>query len=246
LRHEVPELEREYLLQEYCSGAGIGVEVLMWEGEALVLFQHRRVRENPATGGVSIVAESEPVDPELAHMSLRLLRHLGWSGLAMVEFRRDRATGKATLMEVNGRPWGSIALPCLAGVEFPYYYWQVVHGRCPGVAKYPDGFRVRWSTGEFLRLKALALEYAARKIPAGEFLREVWGCCRSLTDGSMDAMSVKGDRLPGIAELSFIATRRLAAPFRNLSAALGSRTCAIGQKSAPGSRSAASGTMPHA
>jgi len=30
----------------------------------------------------------------------------------MIEFRRDPATGVGYFLEINGRIWGSIALPC--------------------------------------------------------------------------------------------------------------------------------------
>lgn len=212
LRRLIAGCEDQYLLQEYCEGEGVGIETLIWDGEPVALFQHRRLTENPATGGVSVVAESEPLDPALAEMAVRLLRRLAWSGPAMVEFRRDRASGRVALMEVNGRYWGSLALPCLAGIEFPYYHWQLVHGRRPTAvpARYPAGLRVRWTTGEFLRLKGLAGDWAAGRIGLGKLGRETAQFCSRLVNGAYDAMSVRGDRRPGFAELWFIATRRLA------------------------------------
>ncbi len=44
------------LVQEYCAGAGVGVEVLMHGGECVAEFQHRRLKELPYTGGVSVTA----------------------------------------------------------------------------------------------------------------------------------------------------------------------------------------------
>ena len=95
----------EYLLQEYVPGEGIGIEVLMVAGEPRLLFAHRRIEEHPRTGGVSILAAAEPAVPELVDASVRLLNHIGWSGVAMVEFRYDRDTRSAVLLEVNGRFW---------------------------------------------------------------------------------------------------------------------------------------------
>ena len=116
------------LLQEYCPGVGVGVELLVHKGECVAAFQHRRLKEAPATGGVAVLAISEDLDPELLRSSMALLRALEWDGVAMVEFRVERETGISTLMEVNGRFWGSLSLPIMAGVDFPLYYWQLFHG----------------------------------------------------------------------------------------------------------------------
>ncbi len=105
------------LLQRYAEGVGVGVELLTDRGRPLAAFQHRRLREMPISGGPSSLRVSEAVDPALLTMSARLLTAMEWTGLAMVEYRVG-ADGPV-LMEVNGRIWGSMALPVLAGMDFP-------------------------------------------------------------------------------------------------------------------------------
>jgi predicted ATP-grasp superfamily ATP-dependent carboligase len=107
----------EVLLQRYVRGEGHGVEVLASEGRPLAAFQHRRLREVPITGGASSFRESVPLDPRLLSDSTRLLEELRWTGLAMVEFRVG--PDGASLMEVNGRIWGSLPLAVKAGMDFP-------------------------------------------------------------------------------------------------------------------------------
>ena len=107
----------EVLLQRYVRGEGHGVEVLASEGRPLAAFQHRRLREVPITGGASSFRESVPLDPALLEASTRLLAELRWTGLAMVEFRVG--PDGASLMEVNGRIWGSLPLAAKAGMDFP-------------------------------------------------------------------------------------------------------------------------------
>ena len=107
------------MIQEFAVGEGVGVEVLMRDGEPRLLFQHRRLREKPATGGISVLCESEKLSPQLADHAVRLLRDMRWDGVAMVEFRQDPATGEAKLLEVNGRFWGSLPLALHAGADFP-------------------------------------------------------------------------------------------------------------------------------
>ena len=164
--HTFDELEREfiedprfganYLIQEYVSGHGVGIGMLVSDGEAVAVSQHRRFKELPARGGVAVTAESEPVDAELAGHSLRLLRKIGWQGLAMVEFKRSE-TGRVCLMEVNGRFWGSIALAVASGVDFPRYVWEL-HNGVPHAALGQPHRRTRfcWSAGELTRLGELA------------------------------------------------------------------------------------------
>ena len=79
------------LLQEFCPGDGIGIEVLFHDNQPLTMFQHRRLKELPVSGGGSVTSISEPLDPELAEQAVALLRKLNWEGVAMVEFKYDRA-----------------------------------------------------------------------------------------------------------------------------------------------------------
>jgi protein-tyrosine-phosphatase/predicted ATP-grasp superfamily ATP-dependent carboligase len=143
----------ETLLQAYAPGEGVGIETLMHRGEPLLLFQHRRLKELPYAGGVSVLAVSETVDAVLAGHSLRLLRALEWEGPAMVEFRHDRVSGAAALMEVNGRLWGSLPLSIAAGVDFPYLCWQSARGETPSPPReYRIGVRARWAAGDLRRV----------------------------------------------------------------------------------------------
>ena len=107
----------QVLLQEYHQGEGFGVELLTHRGRPLAAFQHRRLREVPITGGASSFRESVALDPTLLELSLRILRALDWTGLAMVEFKVGE--GGPKLMEVNGRVWGSLPLAVKSGVDFP-------------------------------------------------------------------------------------------------------------------------------
>lgn len=105
------------LLQEYCAGIGVGVEVLMSRGRPLAAFQHKRLREMPISGGASALRESVRLDETLYDASVRMLSELNWTGLAMVEFKvGDRGP---RLMEINGRVWGSLPLAVRSGMDFP-------------------------------------------------------------------------------------------------------------------------------
>lgn len=108
------------LIQEYCPGTGLGQFFFMHEGKALRRFQHIRIAEWPPEGGFSSVCESLPLTDhaELQEKSVSLLRAIGWEGVAMVEYRLNPQTGKAVLMEINGRFWGSFPLAVQCGAGF--------------------------------------------------------------------------------------------------------------------------------
>lgn len=110
------------LVQSYCPGVGIGQMIFMDRGEAVLRFQHRRVREWPPEGGTSTCCAAEPPDRHADQMekSIALLRSIGWQGPAMVEYRHDAHTGAYWLMEVNGRFWGSLPLARHCGARFAW------------------------------------------------------------------------------------------------------------------------------
>jgi protein-tyrosine-phosphatase/predicted ATP-grasp superfamily ATP-dependent carboligase len=192
---------RDYLLQEYVPGEGVGVEVLMLDGEAQLLFAHRRLKEYPSTGGVSVLASAEPLIPQLAESSVRLLNHIGWSGVAMVEFRYERSSGTATLMEVNGRFWGSIALSSVCGIDFPYAVWQVAHGiPVKSAPAYSGGVRARWTAGILWRLQDLSTR-RDDGIPRPSFWRECLAIPGVFGPGTHDMLWSWRDPRPALQEL---------------------------------------------
>lgn len=125
------------LLQRYCPGAGVGVELLMNRGRPLAAFAHRRRREIPLSGGASSYRESVALDPQLLAWSVQLLREMEWTGLAMVEFKVGPE--RAELMEVNGRIWGSLPLAVASGVDFPALLAQLVLQGDAGMTPRIDG-----------------------------------------------------------------------------------------------------------
>ena len=137
------------MLQERLRGPGLGVFLLLHRGELVATFAHRRIREKPPEGGVSVYRESIPADPRLVEQAERLLRSFEWTGVAMVEFKRDDATGRHGLMEINGRFWGSLQLAIDAGVDFPRLLVDRFLGLSSEICTgYRSGVRSRWLWGD--------------------------------------------------------------------------------------------------
>ena len=137
-----------FMLQECIKGTGQGVFAIYDHGQAVAFFAHRRLREKPPRGGVSVLSESIPVDPVYHAHACALLDHANWHGIAMVEFK-VADDGTPYLMEINTRFWGSLQLAIDAGVDFPWLLYQVATGTRPEtVTDYKTGIRLRWLLGD--------------------------------------------------------------------------------------------------
>lgn len=117
-----------FQVQSWAGGHGFGVECLFDKGEPRWIFTHERLHEMPLTGGGSTYRRSIPTSSELAAPAIRLLEHLQWHGVAMVEFRGTPGEG-FTFMEINPRFWGSLDLSLRAGVPFPEGLVHLAEGR---------------------------------------------------------------------------------------------------------------------
>ena len=137
------------MIQERVIGPGTGVFLLCDRGRLLTAFAHRRLREKPPSGGVSVLSESIPVDRYLRDEAMSLLGPLGWHGVAMVEYKQDSRTGRHVLMEVNGRFWGSLQLAVDAGIDFPHLCYRLALGEPIDLPPaYSVGVRSRWLLGD--------------------------------------------------------------------------------------------------
>jgi len=144
----------ELLLQEFVAGQGAGVFGLYRHGEPLFFFAHRRIREKPPSGGVSVLCESVPLPEEALRNARRILDPLKWHGVAMVEFKVDSA-GRPWLIEINARFWGSLQLAVDSGADFPWLLYQLARdGRVEAPNGYTIGNRLRWWLGDLDNLYA--------------------------------------------------------------------------------------------
>ena len=153
------------LVQEKIVGQGTGLFTLYDGDRHLALFSHRRLREKPPSGGVSVISESVPLDDEMVEEAGRLLSAVGWKGVAMVEFKRDQRDGKAKLMEINGRFWGSLQLAIACGVDFPVLLLDLLQGKTPTLplSDYQVGHKLKWFFGTLDHL-LIRLKYSIEKL----------------------------------------------------------------------------------
>jgi predicted ATP-grasp superfamily ATP-dependent carboligase len=143
--------EHPFTIQNFVEGKGQGIFALYDQGKPICFFAHRRLREKPPEGGVSVLCESAPVPENLKAYARTLLDAAAWHGVAMVEFRVT-PEGTPYLMEINPRFWGSLQLAIDSGVDFPYWLYQITTDKQIGTLPPQKLRRVRWLLGDLDRL----------------------------------------------------------------------------------------------
>lgn len=170
LLDDIPEEVYPVLLQERIVGPGVGIFALMQNDRIIRTFSHRRIREKPPSGGVSVLRESVAFNPVLREHAEKLLHAIGWQGVAMVEFKQDcRHDDDYRLMEINGRFWGSLQLAIDAGVNFPLDLIKSLQNHSLETqTEYRIGVKTRWFWGDMDALLArLFKPEHILKLPSG-------------------------------------------------------------------------------
>jgi len=154
------------LVQDYIPGpesGGVNYNGYLADSGPVAELTARKVRLCPSDVGYPSVVVSRRV-PEVLAPSRRLLRGMGMTGFANVEFKRDTRDGSYKLMEVNGRPnmSGMLALRC--GTNFPLMtYRHHVLGELPN-----GGDDREFDQGVYWINEAADLPAAASRVRAGQ------------------------------------------------------------------------------
>ena len=213
---------RPLALQENVLGRGAGVELLIKSGQVLLAFQHVRLHEPPRGGGSSY-RMSTALTPELLDASVRLLKSVDYTGVAMVEFKVEPKTGRWALMEVNARFWGSLPLAIAAGADFPLALFQMlVEGRTAFPSHYRVGLCCRnWEADAgwlIANLRADRKDPTLTTRPIGAVMAETVKNVVLLRERS-DTLTID-DPKPALHELVKLTRGKLSAARRKLSSAL--------------------------
>ena len=142
------------MLQEYCPGVGVPQSTLCAKGKIIGIYQHRRGRDYPLTGGVASVVVSEKIDPQLLNWTEKLLGAMQWDGIAQVEYRVDQKTGKKVLFEINGRIWAPVSAAIKWGLNYPYALYEYIKDGVdtPMPDSYPLERRTRYLRGDLIAI----------------------------------------------------------------------------------------------
>jgi len=112
-------------------------------GEPSAGVQIRKRRQGPPFFGIARVAEFMPTVPELREASVSLLRHIGFRGMAAVEFKQRAGDERWSFIEVNGRSVVYNALLRRGGHDLAGMAWsELAVGRA--VPAQPNDWRGAW------------------------------------------------------------------------------------------------------
>jgi D-alanine-D-alanine ligase-like ATP-grasp enzyme len=149
------------LRREFARVAAMGVEMFVTEviygesdefvsyfgyldqdGESLVSFTKRKVRQFPPGFGIGTYHETTH-DPQVALAGLRFFQAVGLRGLGNVEFKRDVRDGRLILIECNPRFTLSNELARMAGVDLVGLSYNRALGRpVPPIREYRVGLHL--------------------------------------------------------------------------------------------------------
>jgi predicted ATP-grasp superfamily ATP-dependent carboligase len=145
----------DVMVQRFAPGTGMGFAAFAVNGEIYAPFQWQRIREKDPRGSGSSARRSVRLDPQVVSASRALLQRAGFEGIAMVEYKEGPDRDLPTLMEINGRPWGSMHLALYCGVDYPRYLvdWYLEGRTPPTSVDYKVGITGRSLVGDLVHLE---------------------------------------------------------------------------------------------
>jgi len=114
------------ILQQYIDGETYLVGGVFSHGVPLRLYSAQKLELYPERVGPAQRLRST-ADPALRDIAQRVFELLEWTGLASADFVRD-VDGHYYFLEMNPRPWGSIAAAADAGVDLFSAYAALLRG----------------------------------------------------------------------------------------------------------------------
>ncbi|HXI70971.1 MAG TPA: hypothetical protein VNN22_11510 [Verrucomicrobiae bacterium] len=164
---QVSRANHTVLVQEFVPGGDeqlfIAGLYFSRNGEPAGGFTARKWCQVPQETGTGVVVESV-VNPEILSLATRLLRHLGFRGVAEVEFKQHPATGIYHLIEINPRFWDWHRLGAVCGINLCVMAYQDLTGHeISPMTRQKEG--TYWVAGKGL-LRHLAAALLKRRNPA--------------------------------------------------------------------------------
>ncbi len=151
---EIEAAEGAALVQERLSGSLMAwIGVLDDQSRVLVEVQQYARRLWPPNGGVSARAVTVPVSPAISESARGLLEGMSWSGLVQLQFILG-PDGRARLIDLNPRFYGSMALAIGSGANLPAVWAATATGRDVVAGAPRPGERYHWLPGDLQALLA--------------------------------------------------------------------------------------------
>jgi predicted ATP-grasp superfamily ATP-dependent carboligase len=194
----------DVLIEEYFEGEGGGIDVLCADGTVVHAFQHLRLHEGRGYSSAPYRV-SAPVHPGMLAETRQYVRALDYTGVLMLEFRLNAATGDWIFHDFNARFWAALPLTVAAGADYPYWLYQVlVEGRRDFPPAFRTGIACRNWRLDLLWLKENLNLPRGERTPARAVARELW---RAVTLREWADTLTRDDPMPGLLDASRILGR---------------------------------------
>jgi predicted ATP-grasp superfamily ATP-dependent carboligase len=123
LYNEVKTFAENVIVQEYHPGVEDHVQILMHDGEAVMLGDYIGEHHMPLAGGVTVQRVSCHHE-NLVQDAVKLLKAIEFEGIAAVQFHYDTETNRYIFLEINPRFCGGLPTIIMAGFEASFRLWQ--------------------------------------------------------------------------------------------------------------------------
>ena len=167
--------------------------------EPLVVFMHRRLRQNPPRYGVVSLGESI-WEPRIIDPCIKLLRAIDFQGIAQIEFKRDPRTDDFKFVEINGRSYLAISLATACGINLIHIaYRNVIGEKIAPLTNYACTYEcgVKWLDLPSY-IESVVKQWRIKNVPLGQ-------CVRPLLSGRMTLGAFsRNDPAPFLMELEFL------------------------------------------
>jgi len=131
------------VVQEYVAGDDYCCCALFKNGKKIALFNYTAIQTYPVRGGTTVYRKNIS-HPGIDREAMKLLKGTKWTGVAELDFRVDKKTGKAYLIEVNPRFWGGLNQAVESNLDFPYLVWRMAEGhKLEEIKKFDQNVRTR-------------------------------------------------------------------------------------------------------
>jgi D-aspartate ligase len=112
------ETNKEYIIQEYIDGPDMDISILCRHGKILAF-----TIQEPIEKVQNVFSFAKAIhflkDKNILEYCENLVAHLRWSGVAHLDFKKEKKSGKLFLIDFNPRFWGTLLGSTRAGVNFP-------------------------------------------------------------------------------------------------------------------------------
>jgi len=204
----ISQADPRVLIQELVPGCYLDANSTL-----VAAFTARKLVQIPAGFGTGCIVETVN-RPELIEPAAKLLRHMGFTGIAEVEFKWHAGDRSYKLIEVNPRPWDQHSLGRVSGVDLIHFAYCEYAGMPRPTAGTAEPGR-KWIAEDAFLMAALRMLWTQ-----DSNLRELFALARGKR---LYAIWSSRDKRPFLMYLSRVIPQLAWTGLRRIAAAVGRR-----------------------